>query len=48
MNRLVIIALLLLVLFILFRMGGGVRVPGETTQKEQRAIKGMSIMAEDY
>lgn len=46
MNKLVIIALLLIVILILFRNTGGVRVPGQTTQKEQRAIQGMSLASD--
>jgi hypothetical protein len=50
MKRSVIIFILLLVLAILFMSRGGKakRVPGETTQAEQRQIKGMSVMVDDY
>ena len=41
--KLTLIALLVLLIVLLFMIGGGVRVPGETTQKEQRVIRGMSI-----
>ena len=48
MKRTTIILVLLLVLAILaFSRVGVRRVPGETTQAEQRRIKGMSIMTED-
>ena len=52
MKRSVIIFFLLLVLAILFmttRKGAAIRarVPGETTQAEQRRIRGMSVMADD-
>jgi hypothetical protein len=47
MKKGIIIALLALLVILLLTMnGGGVRVPGETTQKEQRSIKGMSIANE--
>ena len=45
MKRAVIIALLLLVLLIL-AVGPRARVPGETTQKEQARIQGMSIASD--
>jgi hypothetical protein len=50
MKRSVIIFILLLVLAILFMSRGGKakRVPGETTQAEQRQIKGMSVIVKDY
>jgi hypothetical protein len=48
MKRTTIILVLLLVLAILaFSRTGALRVPGETTQTEQRRIKGMSVMTED-
>ena len=48
MKRSTIILILLLVLAILaFNRTGARRVPGETTQAEQRSIKGMSIKTED-
>ena len=48
MKRSVIILILLFVLAILaFSRAGVRRVPGQTTQAEQRRIKGMSVMAED-
>ena len=48
MKRTTIILVLLLVLAILaFNRTGARRVPGETTQAEQRSIKGMSVMSED-
>ena len=48
MKRTTIILILLLVLAILaFNRTGARRVPGQTTQSEQRRIKGMSVMAED-
>jgi len=48
MKRTTIILVLLLVLAILaFSRTGALRVPGQTTQSEQRRIKGMSVMAED-
>ena len=48
MKRSTIILVLLLVLAILtFSRGGVRRVPGQTTQSEQRRIKGMSIMTDD-
>jgi hypothetical protein len=44
-----LILILLLVLAILAMRRAGVwRVPGQTTQAEQRRIKGMSVMTEDY
>jgi hypothetical protein len=49
MKRSTIILILLLVLAILaFSRTGIRRVPGQTTQTEQRRIKGMSVMTEDY
>jgi hypothetical protein len=48
MKRSTIILVLLLVLAILaFSRTGARRVPGQTTQSEQRQIRGMSIMTED-
>jgi hypothetical protein len=48
MKRTTIILILLLVLAILaFSRTGARRVPGQTTQVEQRRIKGMSVMTED-
>jgi hypothetical protein len=48
MKRSTIILVLLLVLAILaFSRAGVRRVPGQTTQAEQRRIKGMSVMTED-
>ena len=52
MKRSVILFFLLLVLAILFmttRTGSTIRarVPGETTQAEQRQIRGMSVMVDD-
>ena len=48
MKRTTIILVLLLVLAILaFSRAGVRRVPGETTQAEQRRIKGMSVIVED-
>ena len=44
--KLTLIALLVLLVVLLFTIGGGFRVPGETTQKEQRVIRGMSIANE--
>lgn len=47
MKKGILIALLALLVILLLTMnGGGVRVPGETTQKEQRVIRGMSIANE--
>lgn len=43
MKRMFIITLLLLVLFILMFATPRARVPGETSQKEQTRIQGMSI-----
>ena len=44
MKKGILIAVLALLVILLLIMGrGGVRVPGETTQKEQQAIRGMSI-----
>jgi hypothetical protein len=48
MKRTTIILILMLVLAILaFSRPGVQRVPGQTTQAEQRRVKGMSIMTED-
>jgi hypothetical protein len=48
MKRSTIILILLLVLTILAMSRAGVRrVPGQTTQAEQRRIKGMSVIVED-
>jgi hypothetical protein len=48
MKRSTIILVLLLVLAILaFSRTGVRRVPGQTTQAEQRRIKGMSVIVED-
>jgi hypothetical protein len=48
MKRTTIILILLLVLAILaFSRAGVRRVPGQTTQSEQRRIKGMSVIVED-
>jgi preprotein translocase subunit SecG len=48
MKRSTIILILLFVLAILaFSRVGARRVPGATTQTEQRRIKGISIMTED-
>jgi hypothetical protein len=48
MKRSTIILILLLVLAILAMSRTGVRrVPGQTTQAEQRRIKGMSVIVED-
>jgi hypothetical protein len=48
MKRTTIILVLLLVLAILaFNRAGVRRVPGQTTQAEQRRIKGMSVIVED-
>jgi hypothetical protein len=48
MKRSTIILILLLVLAVLaFSRAGVRRVPGQTTQTEQRRIKGMSVMTED-
>jgi hypothetical protein len=48
MKRTTIILILLLVLAILaFSRAGVRRVPGQTTQTEQRRIKGMSVIVED-
>jgi hypothetical protein len=48
MKRSTIILVLLLVLAILaFSRPGVLRVPGETTQAEQRKISGISIMTAD-
>jgi len=48
MKRTTIILVLLLVLAILaFSRAGVRRVPGETTQAEQRRIKGMSVIVDD-
>jgi len=48
MKRSTIILILMLVLAILaFSRAGVRRVPGQTTQSEQRRIKGMSIIVED-
>jgi hypothetical protein len=48
MKRSTIILVLLLVLAILaFSRPGVLRVPGETTQDEQRKISGISIMTAD-
>ena len=48
MKRTTIILVLLIVLAILaFSRVGVRRVPGETTQAEQRRIKGMSVIVED-
>lgn len=46
MKRAVIIALLLLVLLILMFTGPRVRVPGQTTQKEQARVQGMSLASD--
>lgn len=45
MRRSVIIALLLLVLLILM-FSSRVRVPGQTTQKEQARVQGMSLASD--
>jgi len=48
MKRSTIILILLIVLAILaMSRVGARRVPGQTTQAEQRSIKGMSVMSED-
>jgi hypothetical protein len=48
MKRTTIILVLLLVLAILaFSRTGVRRVPGQTTQAEQRRIKGMSVIVDD-
>jgi hypothetical protein len=48
MKRTTIILVLLLVLAVLaFSRAGVRRVPGQTTQAEQRRIKGMSVIVED-
>ena len=48
MKRTTIILILLLVLAILaFSRMGARRVPGQTTQAEQRRIKGMSVIVND-
>ena len=48
MKRTTIILILLLVLAILaFSRPSARRVPGETTQAEQRRIKGMSVIVDD-
>ena len=48
MKRSTIILILLLVLAILAMSRAGVwRVPGQTTQTEQRRIKGLSVIVED-
>jgi hypothetical protein len=48
MKRTTIILILLLVLAVLaFSRAGVRRVPGQTTQAEQRRIKGMSVIVED-
>ena len=48
MKRSTIILILLIVLAILaFSRAGVWRVPGQTTQSEQRRIKGMSVILED-
>jgi hypothetical protein len=48
MKRSTIILVLLLVLAILaFSRTGVRRVPGQTTQAEQRRIKGMSVIVDD-
>jgi hypothetical protein len=48
MKRTTIILVLLLVLAVLaFSRPGVLRVPGQTTQSEQRRIKGMSVMTAD-
>ena len=48
MKRTTIILVLLIVLAILaFSRTGVRRVPGQTTQAEQRRIKGMSVIVED-
>jgi hypothetical protein len=48
MKRTTIILVLLLVLAILaFSRAGVRRVPGQTTQSEQRRIKGMSVIVDD-
>jgi hypothetical protein len=48
MKRSVIILILLMVLAVLAISHVGVRrVPGQTTQAEQRRIKGMSVIVED-
>jgi len=48
MKRSTIILILMIVLAILaFSRAGVRRVPGQTTQSEQRRIKGMSIIVDD-
>jgi hypothetical protein len=48
MKRSTIILVLLLVLAILaFSRTGARRVPGQTTQTEQRQIRGMSVIVDD-
>jgi hypothetical protein len=48
MKRSVIILILLMLLTVLAISRAGVRrVPGQTTQAEQRRIKGMSVIVED-
>jgi hypothetical protein len=47
MKKGILIALLALLVILLLTMRGGVRVPGATTQSEQRRIKGMSVKSED-
>jgi hypothetical protein len=48
MKRSTIILILLLVLAILaFSRAGARRVPGQTTQTEQRQIRGMSVIVDD-
>jgi len=49
MKRSLILILLLLVVLVLMMNRTGVwRAPGATTKSEQRSIKGMSLMADDF
>jgi hypothetical protein len=48
MKKGILIALLALLVILLLTMRGGVRVPGATTQSEQRRIKGMSVKSEGF
>ena len=46
-RSLVIIFLLAVLAVLMLNNTGALRVPGETTQREQSRIRGMSVMTED-
>lgn len=46
-TTIILILLLVLALVLAFNRAGVWRVPGQTTQSEQRRIKGMSVIVED-